>query len=131
MKSVRKKCNINTYKRQSEFFKALSHPTRLFIVNILSTNEDICVCELTDMVGVDISTMSRHLSVLKHSGIIKDKKVGNSVYYKLRCKCVLDFIKCVEGVIMDEYKEHIQNTKTRHTVTSIEKTNLFCKKEII
>lgn len=78
--------------------KAMAHPTRLFIVDELSRGER-CVCELRDMVGADISTVSKHLSVLKNAGIVMDEKRGNQVFYKLRCPCILEFFSCVESVI--------------------------------
>ena len=63
------------YAAQARVHKALAHPTRLFIVEELSRQER-CVCELTAMVGVEMPTMSRHLSVLKAAGIVEDDKRG-------------------------------------------------------
>ncbi len=77
--------------------KALAHTTRLFIVEELNKKE-LCVNEITDMVGVDISTISKHLSVLKNAKIIKDKKVGNCVYYSLIAPCILDMFDCINDV---------------------------------
>lgn len=85
------------YKAQAHILKALAHPTRLFIVDELSRGER-CVCELTDMIGVEMPTVSRHLSQLKHAGIVEDEKRGPQVYYRLRIPCVLNFFKCVEAV---------------------------------
>lgn len=64
-----------------------------------------CVCELRDMVGVDISTISKHLSLLKWAGIVQDEKRGAQVYYRLRCPCALQFFDCVEAVIRSVAKE--------------------------
>ena len=55
--------------------------------------------ELTEMVGADMSTVSKHLSLLKNAGIITDDKRGNQVYYSLRVPCILDFFRCIESVI--------------------------------
>lgn len=85
------------YKAQARIIKALAHPTRLFIVDELSRGER-CVCELTDMVGVEMPTVSRHLSQLKSAGILEDDKRGAQVFYKLRVPCVLNFFKCVQAV---------------------------------
>ncbi|MCD4750724.1 MAG: metalloregulator ArsR/SmtB family transcription factor [Thermoanaerobaculales bacterium] len=78
--------------------KALAHPSRLFIVDELSHGER-CVCELTEMVGADISTVSKHLSVLKRAGIVLDDKRGVQVFYRLRVPCILNFFGCVEAVL--------------------------------
>ncbi len=76
----------------------MGHPTRLFIVDELSKRER-CVCELTDMVGADISTVSKHLSILKAAGIVFDEKRGSQVFYNLRVPCVLKFFDCVGAVM--------------------------------
>ena len=78
--------------------KALAHPTRLFVVDELAKNER-CVCELRDMIGADISTVSKHLSVLKQAGIIKDEKRGLQVWYSLRVPCIMNFFGCIEEVL--------------------------------
>jgi DNA-binding transcriptional ArsR family regulator len=83
---------------RSKIIKALAHPTRLFIVDALSRGE-LCVRELTKRVGADISTVSKHLSILKGMGILQDRKQGLRVFYSLRCPCVMGFFKCVEGVV--------------------------------
>ncbi len=85
------------YKAKARIIKALAHPTRLFIVEELSRGER-CVCELTDMIGVEMPTVSRHLSQLKSVGILEDEKRGAQVFYRLRVPCVLNFFKCVEAV---------------------------------
>ena len=85
------------YESQAKILKALAHPTRLFIVDELSRGER-CVCELTDLIGVEMPTVSRHLSQLKDAGILEDEKRGSQVFYRLRLPCVLNFFKCVQAV---------------------------------
>ncbi|MHC4887272.1 MAG: ArsR/SmtB family transcription factor [Planctomycetota bacterium] len=85
-------------KAKAEVFKALAHPTRLFMVEVLSKGER-CACELVEMVGADKSTVSKHLSLLKTAGILSDRKQGTMVFYTLEAVCVTHFMKCVEGMI--------------------------------
>ena len=92
------------YEAKAKIIKAMSHPTRLFIVDELSRSER-CVCELTEMVGDDMSTVSKHLSVLKNVGIVWDEKRGTQVFYSLRVPCVLRFFSCVESVLKTNAKE--------------------------
>ncbi|HOX40444.1 MAG TPA: metalloregulator ArsR/SmtB family transcription factor [Candidatus Brocadiia bacterium] len=92
------------YRIRAGIIKAMAHPTRLFLVEELSRGER-CVCELTDMVGDDISTVSKHLAVLKNAGIVADDKRGTQVFYSLRCPCVLNFLSCVESVLMTNAAE--------------------------
>ena len=87
--------------------KAMAHPTRLFIIETLEKKE-CCVCDLTEMIGVDVSTVSKHLSVLKQAGIVVDDKRGNQVFYSLRVPCILKFFGCIETVLEDRAKQHAQ-----------------------
>jgi ArsR family transcriptional regulator len=90
---------IAQYEARAKVIKALSHPARLMIVDELSEHEERCVCELTDLVGSDMSTVSRHLAQLKAAGIVEDEKRGKMIYYRLRVKCLLKFFECVETVV--------------------------------
>ncbi len=94
------------YKTRANVIKALAHPTRLYIVDILS-REDKCVADLTALVGADMSTVSKHLSQLKSVGIVSDKKCGSQVYYKLKAPCVMNFFSCVEKVLATNYETHL------------------------
>ncbi|MFC1564659.1 ArsR/SmtB family transcription factor [candidate division KSB1 bacterium] len=83
---------------RAKILKAMAHPSRLLIIEELGKHE--CnVSELTALVGSDISTVSKHLAILRHEGIIEDNKRGTSVYYTLKCPCVLNFYTCVDGVL--------------------------------
>lgn len=85
------------YKAHARIIKALAHPTRLFIVDELSRGER-CVFELTQIVGVEMPTVSRHLSLLRNVGLLEDEKRGAQVFYRLRRPCVLSFFKCIEAM---------------------------------
>jgi ArsR family transcriptional regulator len=86
------------YRARAEIVKALAHPTRLMMVDKLAAGE-CCVCELRDLAGVDISTVSRHLALLQKAGIIASDKRGLYVYYRLCCPCIGDFFGCIERIL--------------------------------
>ncbi len=92
---------------RTRVIKALAHPTRLFIVEELEKGER-CVCDLTAMVGADISTVSKHLSVLRQAGIVEDDKRGNQVFYRLKVSCILNFFGCVESVLNSQRNEALK-----------------------
>ncbi|NLE28149.1 MAG: winged helix-turn-helix transcriptional regulator [Phycisphaerae bacterium] len=95
------------FEARARIIKAMAHPTRLFFVDELSRGER-CVCELTDMVGLDMSTVSKHLAVLKEAGIVQDEKRGSQVYYTLRCPCVMNFFNCVETIMRTKVKSQME-----------------------
>jgi DNA-binding transcriptional ArsR family regulator len=105
---TRKKMDAQTralFEARARVIKAMAHPTRLFIVDQLSQIPEKCVCELTEMIGADMSTVSKHLAVLKNAGILQDQKRGAQVYYTLRVPCVMKFFECVESVIQCNVEE--------------------------
>ena len=87
------------YEARAKIIKALAHPARLLIVDELSKAGERCVCELTEMIGSDMSTVSRHLAVLKGAGLVEDEKRGQMVFYRLRVTCILGFFGCIESVM--------------------------------
>lgn len=86
------------YASRVRILKALAHPTRLFLVEELARSER-CVCDLTAAVGDDISTVSKHLALLRDAGLVSSERRGQQIYYRLRVPCVLDIFGCVEGVL--------------------------------
>lgn len=85
------------YEAQAAVIKAMGHPTRLLILNSLK-NKEACVCELQKLVGDDLSTVSKHLLVLKNAGLVAARREGNWLHYRLACPCVLDFTGCIAGL---------------------------------
>jgi ArsR family transcriptional regulator len=65
----------------------------------------VCVCDLRELVGSDLSTVSKHLAVLKHAGVVADEKRGSQVFYSLRCPCVTAFFTCAESVLKKTAKD--------------------------
>lgn len=94
------------FEARARIIKAMAHPTRLFIVDELSGGEQY-VCELQEKIGSDMSTVSKHLSILRSAGIIADEKRGNQVFYTLRVPCVMNFFGCVESVLKTSAHETI------------------------
>lgn len=83
------------FRRSADVFKALSNPNRLLIIEALSHGER-CVADLTELVGLDISTVSNHLSVLRGVGLVVDDRRGAQVFYTLRNPCVMNMFCCLE-----------------------------------
>ncbi len=67
---------------EHEVFKALSEPIRLRILALLTAGE-LCVCDLTEVLGLPQSTVSRHMNRLKTNKIVADRRAGKWVHYLL------------------------------------------------
>ncbi len=94
MMSVR---TTSDYSRETFVLKALANEARLKIVHHLDSGES-CVCDLVELVGLDQSTVSKHLAVLKAAAIVDRERRGHHIYYRLVAPCVLDFIACAAAI---------------------------------
>jgi ArsR family transcriptional regulator len=89
---------------RARVIKALAHPSRIYMVARLSSG-DASVGELVEAVGADVSTVSKHLSILRQAGILTDRKEGNRVLYSLKCPCIMQFIRCIDDIILKEAQD--------------------------
>ncbi len=88
------------YEARAKIAKALAHPSRLLMLDALGQKE-LCVCELTELVGSDQSTVSKHLAVLKAVGLVSDRKQGTMIFYQVKPRCLEGFFKCIESVLAE------------------------------
>jgi ArsR family transcriptional regulator len=86
------------YEARAKIAKAMAHPSRLLMLDLLQKQE-MCVGELTEEVGADQSTVSKHLAVLKDVGLIDVRKEGAMSYYRVTCGCLDGFFSCLESVL--------------------------------
>ena len=95
------------YEREAEFFQALSHPLRLHLLELLRAGGR-CACELQPELGVDQSTVARHLLTLKRAGLLRSRKEGVRVVYELADERVLEILELVSQVIIEQAKERLE-----------------------
>lgn len=97
--------------RRAAILKSLAHPSRLLIIEMLE-DAPRCVGELTEAIGADITTVSKHLSVMKRAGLVRDEKHGTYSEYSLVCDCVTHMIECIEEG-MDSRSEKSSSSMTK------------------
>lgn len=100
----------------AELFQALSDRTRLRIMRIMISmpNEEICLCDMTDTLMEPEPNISRHLKVLRQSGLIQAEKQGRWVYHSLVPSDTLElFYNVVKGLPDSEgiFKRDLMNFK--------------------
>jgi ArsR family transcriptional regulator len=92
--------------REAEFLQALAHPVRLQILGMLSKGE-LCGCEIEPHIDLDQSTVSRHLQVLRREGIVKARKDGTRVLYRLTHPRVLRLRRLVSECVTARAREQL------------------------
>lgn len=72
----------NTLQERARLFKALMHPARLAILEMLRGGEE-CVCHMEATLGYRQAYVSQHLAVLREAGLVRDRREGWMVYYRV------------------------------------------------
>ena len=86
------------FKIKSDFLKALAHPARLQIIEYLKDGE-ASVGKLVHVLGVEQSSLSRHLAVLRELGLLESRQERTTVYYKLRDDDIFKILRPVAEVL--------------------------------
>ncbi|MGQ9928305.1 MAG: ArsR/SmtB family transcription factor [Chloroflexaceae bacterium] len=88
-------------RRQVRIFKALMHPVRLQILDLLR-HGDLCVCQIEAQLGQRQAYVSQQLAVLRRVGLIADWREGLNIYYRLVEPQVLPVLDAVRAIVGDE-----------------------------
>jgi ArsR family transcriptional regulator, arsenate/arsenite/antimonite-responsive transcriptional repressor len=86
------------YVAKADLFKAMGHPARIRILELLVV-EDRLVSDLLREIEVEPSSLSQHLTVLKHSGLVDSRRSGNSVTYTLADASIAAFLLAARAVL--------------------------------
>ena len=95
---------IQPFETQAHIFKALTHPARLAILELLRDGES-CVCHIEAYLGLRQAYISQQLAVLRDSGLIQDRRDGWNIYYRVidpRIFEVLDVVQKLTGRIIPD-----------------------------
>lgn len=92
------------YQHRAEVVKALAHPLRLAIIDLLSADEERCVCELVEALDCDQPSLSKHLAILKNVGVITSRREGTKALYQLRTPCIKNCLDCIDRVIREDFR---------------------------
>ena len=89
------------YEVQAEVLRAVAHPVRLAILDLIADRE-LCVCDIVEQVGGERSNVSRHLAELHRAGIVRCRKEGLFRFYALQTPCIMACVSCVTGVVEEK-----------------------------
>ena len=88
---------VARHEAQAEFLQAVGQATRLRILEVLAEGER-CVCDIQVAVGEQQSNVSKHLAILRNSGILTARREGGRVIYRLRNGRISEFLRWVSDV---------------------------------
>lgn len=110
---------LNIFELHADFCKTLSHPTRLMILALLAKKE-MSVGEIAEVIGVPLSNISQHLSVLKAQTLVTTRKDGQTVHYSLTDRRIVQACTLIRSVLLDSMKKRglvAQETDPRYVIT--------------
>jgi DNA-binding transcriptional ArsR family regulator len=88
--------NIEKLPMAAEMLKAIAHPMRIAIVGYLEGGVKLTVTEIHEKLGIEQSTTSHHLGILKNKGVLSSKRNGKNTYYYLKHSELSDLLDCIE-----------------------------------
>lgn len=91
------------FQLHADLLKALSHPRRLEIINLLQ-NKELSVTEIQEMLALPQANLSQHLQVLRKQGVVTDKREGKQILYKLAHKNFLKASNLMRDVLIEKYE---------------------------
>lgn len=92
---------------KAEFFKALAHPARIKILELLRAGE-LSVTELQEQLEIEASSVSQQLAVLRNKNIVETRKVGTSVYYNVRDPAIFELLDVARKI----FNSHLIDTRS-------------------
>lgn len=99
---------VSIHEMIAGYFKALDHPTRIEILQLLKDKNEMCVCEIVEELKKDQSNISRHLNALKRSGIVEFRNEGVRSFYKIKHKDVYEILDLVRAILHKQVKEGLK-----------------------
>ncbi len=99
---------MDTYTSQAKLFKALMHPVRLAILDILRESEE-CVCHMEATLGYRQAYISQHLMVLREAGLVDDRRDGWNIFYRVvkpEVYTVVDAARRMLGMPLSSSRPH-------------------------
>ena len=91
------KINKEKFEKAAYILKAVAHPTRLAIIQLLDIQENLTVNEICETLNCEQSLISHHLINMKLRGILKSHKDGLNVYYSLKQREIIKLLSCIEN----------------------------------
>ena len=92
------------FKLHSSLLKAISHPKRLEIIHLLR-DQELCVNEILEMLGLPQANLSQHLIILRDAGIVSTRKEGKQIYYKLVHKNIIKASDLLREILIKRYED--------------------------
>ncbi len=90
-----KELDTQRLEQVAEMLKAMAHPMRIAILKLLDGDKKLTVTEIHEVLGIEQSTTSHHLGILKNKGVLCSKREGKNTYYYLKSNILMQVVECI------------------------------------
>lgn len=87
--------NIDKLDQAASKLRAISHPMRIAIIDLLSDGKQLSVTEIYEALNIEQATASHHLNILKNKGVLDSKRDGKKIFYTLKNITLTEIIECI------------------------------------
>lgn len=87
--------NVDKLDQTASKLRAISHPMRIAIIDLLSDGKQLSVTEIYESLDIEQATASHHLNILKNKGVLNSKREGKKIYYSLKNITLTEIIECI------------------------------------
>lgn len=87
--------NPDDLDRAAGVLKAMAHPVRISILEVLEGGKSLTVTEIHNLLGIDQSAASHHLGIMKDRGVLSARREGKNIYYSLKDEKLKDLLYCL------------------------------------
>ncbi len=87
--------NIDKLEMAASKLRAISHPMRIAIIDLLADGNSMSVTEIYQALGIEQATASHHLNILKNKNVLLSKREGKKIFYMLRNMTLTESLECI------------------------------------
>ena len=87
--------DINKLEMAASKLRAIAHPMRIAIIELLDQNKKMSVTEIYRNLGIEQASASHHLNILKIKGVLVSKRDGKKIFYSVRNEALSEIIQCI------------------------------------
>lgn len=94
-----KNTTITSHKKLTAFLKAMAHPIRMNIIQLLLQKDKMTVSEICETLDLEQSLTSHHLAHMRNSGVLISKREGKNIHYMLSNSKIKDILESIESLL--------------------------------
>ena len=92
---TKKKLDLQKLELAASKLRAMAHPMRIAIIDLLAENKKLNVTEIYERLSIEQASASHHLNILKNKGLLESKREGKMILYSLKTNVLTNVIDCI------------------------------------